>query len=170
MITKTIRTTSGKMKIAIPAGLSEVTFGQLMKLQEKPSVNDLEAISILAGLPLNDLQNVCNVADLEIFGDAVLLLTHQVKQLYNSDDVPKTVEFTNGKESKTVNVINNLSVEPAGAFMAAREIIAEEINGHIKQYGGRRLERKVQSVVKSMLPGTGPLLLLQGYRQPLQRV
>jgi hypothetical protein len=31
--------------------------------------------------------------------------------------------------------MSNLSVEPAGAFMAARDIIADEINGHINLYG-----------------------------------
>jgi hypothetical protein len=31
--------------------------------------------------------------------------------------------------------MQNLSVEPAGAFMAARDIIAEEINMHIKTHG-----------------------------------
>ena len=31
--------------------------------------------------------------------------------------------------------MNNLSIEPAGAFMAAREIIAEEISKCIKVYG-----------------------------------
>jgi len=35
----------------------------------------------------------------------------------------------------TIAVIKNLSVEPAGAFMAAREIIAGEINEHIADYG-----------------------------------
>jgi hypothetical protein len=55
--------------------------------------------------------------------------------LYNSDAIPKKTTFTLNEGSKTVNVISNLSVEPAGAFMAARDIIAEEINGHIKQHG-----------------------------------
>jgi hypothetical protein len=32
-------------------------------------------------------------------------------------------------------VLDNLSVEPAGAFMAAREIIADEVNNHIKKFG-----------------------------------
>jgi hypothetical protein len=40
-----------------------------------------------------------------------------------------------GKRSVDVKVTHNLSVEPAGAFMAASDIIADEINEHIKQYG-----------------------------------
>ena len=107
----------------------------MIELQERPSINDLEAISILSGVPLTDLQNVSNIADLQMFGDAVAVLTHQMKHLYNSESVPKTIVFVNGKKSKTVNVINNLSVEPAGAFIAAREIIAAEINDHIDKYG-----------------------------------
>jgi hypothetical protein len=135
MITKTLRTTTGKIKVTIPSLLSEVTFGHLMALQDKPSVNDLEAISILSGVPLSDLRNISNIADLEIFNDTIVSLTHQMKHLYDSEYVPKTITFKKGEENITISVINNLSVEPVGAFMAAREIIAEEINGHIIRYG-----------------------------------
>jgi len=135
MIEKTLKTTTGKIKIKIPAGLSEVTLGQMMELQEKPDMKDLEAISILSGVPLEELQNVCNVEGFSVFGDAVLSLSHEVKHLYDSDDIPKKITFACGDKSLTVNVIHNLSVEPAGAFMAARDLIAEEINEHIQRYG-----------------------------------
>ncbi|HEX8023645.1 hypothetical protein, partial [Mucilaginibacter sp.] len=44
---------------------------------------------------------------------------------------------TDGTSPQTirVKVMQNLSVEPAGAFMAARDIIAEEISTHIKTHG-----------------------------------
>ena len=63
--------------------------------------------------------------------------------------------------------MSNLAVEPAGAFMAARDIIAEEINSHIKQYRRRGLAGNFQSVVESMRTGFGTLFLLQNNRQAI---
>ena len=135
MIEKTLKTTTGKLLVKIPASLNEITLGQMIELQEKPSLTDLEAISILAGIPVGQLQNVCKIDDLMVFGDAVRSLSQQIINLYNSDAIPEKITFAPGHINKTVNVISNLSVEPAGAFMAARDIIAGEINRHITQYG-----------------------------------
>jgi len=135
MIEKTLKTIEGKLRVKIPCCLNEVTLGQMMEIQEKPVLNDLEAISILSGLSVNLLQNVCDISDLQVFGDTILSLSQQIKHLYNSDIIPKKITFSLGESCKTINVISNLSVEPAGAFMAARDIIADEINEHIKQYG-----------------------------------
>lgn len=140
MIEKTLKTTEGKLWVKIPTQLHDVTLGQMIAMQENPQLNDIEAISILSGIPTNDLYNVKNMEDFQIFGDAVLSLSYQIKYLYNSEDIPKEVTFMIGEASekptqKKVKVIQNLSVEPVGAFMAARDIIAEEVNAHIKQYG-----------------------------------
>jgi hypothetical protein len=149
MIEKTLKTTEGKLRVKIPGGLNEVTLGQMMEIQEKPVLSDLEAISILSGLPIEQLQNVCNVNDLQVFGDAILSLSHQIKHLYNSDTIPKKVTFSSEDCSKTINVISNLSVEPAGAFMAARDIIADEINEYIKQYGPDNWEEQFNPSLKA---------------------
>ena len=135
MIAKTLRTTTGKLVIKIPDRLNEVTISQIIDLQEKPQLNDLEAISILSGISLEELKNVVRMDDLDVFQDAVLSLSHQIKFLYEGDQIPGTVTFFAGKQSVRVNVINNLSAEPAGAFMAAREIIAEEIREHLTKHG-----------------------------------
>jgi len=135
MIAKTLKTTGGKINIKVPSTLGEVTLGQMIEIQETPVLNDLGAISILSGIPIDQLQNVQNINDFQVFGDAILLLSQQIKHLYNSDAILKNITFKLNRDGKTVNVIGNLSVEPAGAFMAARDIIAEEINGHIKQHG-----------------------------------
>jgi hypothetical protein len=135
MIEKTLKTTKGKLRIKIPNSLNEVTLGQMMEMQEKPNLNDLEAISILSGISFGELKNVSNISDFAVFEEYVLSLSYQIKNLYNSDAIPAKVNFYSGKQRTTVNVIRNLSVEPAGAFMAARDIIADEINEHIKQYG-----------------------------------
>jgi hypothetical protein len=134
MIEKTLKTTTGKIKVKIPSALNEVSLGQMMEMQENPGLNDLEAISILAEIPINELQNVCNIDDFSVFADTVLSLSNQIKYLYHSDEIPKKIAFTTYIGNPTINVTSNLSVEPAGAFMAARDIIADEINEHIKLY------------------------------------
>jgi hypothetical protein len=135
MVEKTIKTINGKLKVAIPADLSEVTLGQMIALQEKPGLNDLEAISILSGIAIEQLQNVLRFDELLVFGETILSLSTQIGYLYNSDAIPKSILFKLTDGDKTVQVMHNLSVEPAGAFMAAREIIADEINLHIKING-----------------------------------
>ena len=106
-----------------------------MAMQATEHLNDLQAIHILSGVPLKDLQQVKSFNELQLFNEHVLKLAGQIKQLYNSDTVPDQVVFTMEKKPKTVKVMKNLSVEPAGAFMAARDIIAEEINKHIALHG-----------------------------------
>lgn len=137
MIEKTLKTTNGKLRVKIPTQLSDVTLGQMMAMQDKPQLNDIEAISILSGIAADDLYSVKNIEDFQDFGDAVLSLSYQIKYLYNSEAIPKQVTFhlPGAIKPTTVKVIQKLAIEPAGAFMAARDIIAEEINTHIKQYG-----------------------------------
>lgn len=135
MIQKTLRTTSGKLLVRIPERLNEVTLGQLIAMQAAPSLSDLDAISILSGLPPEELQNIRDVNELQVFNEQVLSIAHQIKYLYNSDAIPQQTTFTINDRPVTVKVIKNLSVEPAGAFMAAREVIADEISRHIQQYG-----------------------------------
>jgi len=131
MIEKTLKTTTGKLLVKLPDHLSEITLGQMIALQEKKEMTDIDAISILSGIPVANLANVKDASDLLAFSDSILLLSQQITQLYNSDALPKVITILSGK----VKVISNLSIEPAGAFMAAREIIAEEISQCIKIYG-----------------------------------
>jgi len=149
MIEKTIKTTTGRIKIKIPSSLHEVTLGQLITLQDKPDLNDLEAISILSGIEFEQLQNVKNFDDLLPFGDAVFSLSGQITHLYNGDIIPKKITFNLPAGASTVNVMHNLSVEPAGAFMAAREIIGDEINTHIKQYGAENWQELFKPSLKA---------------------
>ena len=140
MIEKTLKTTTGKLSVKIPTELNEITLGQIMAMQQKPDLNDIEAISILSGIAVDELYNVKHIGDFQAFTETVLALSQQIKHLYNSEVIPKEVVFilhdAQAKHvQKNVKVSDDLSVEPAGAFMAARDIIAEEINNHIKQHG-----------------------------------
>ncbi|WP_344757859.1 hypothetical protein [Mucilaginibacter dorajii] len=125
------------MRVKIPTQLNDVNLGQMMAMQAKANLNDIEAISILSGIALAELQQVKDVKDFQVFGDAVLALSYQIKYLYNSDVIPKQISFSlpGSNRPKTIKMIQNLAIEPAGAFMAVREIIAEEVNNHIKQFG-----------------------------------
>lgn len=145
-VAKTLKTITGKLEISIPSALAGVTLGQMMALQQSPNLGDVEAISILSGIPVEELQNVKNINDFAIFGEAVLSLSHQIKHLYHSDAIPKKITFANGN---TVNVISNLSVEPAGAFMASREIIGDEISEHIKLYGDEDWQQNFKPSLKA---------------------
>ena len=132
---KTLKTTTGKVTVSMPEKLEQVTLGQLMEMQVTKDLSDLQAVSILSGTPLNDLQNIVDVNDLQVFNNQVLSIAHQIKYLYNSDAIPKETTFTIDGKPVQVKVMKNLSVEPAGAFMAAREIIADEIAKHITEHG-----------------------------------
>lgn len=144
MIEKTLKTTNGKLQIRIPTVLNEVTLGQMMAMQEKGYLDDLDAISILSGVPKEELYSVRNFDDFAALGDQIKSLAHQIKYLYQSDIVPHKVTFMLGKRKVAVNVTRNLSVEPAGAFLAARDIIAEEISRHIEIHGNENLEDHFQ--------------------------
>ncbi|RFZ85692.1 hypothetical protein DYU05_08875 [Mucilaginibacter terrenus] len=135
MIERTLKTTQGRLKLSIPTQLNEVSLGQMIDLQEAKDMTDLDAISILSGVSVADLQNVADANDFTQFADGVLTLSNEIKNLYNSEKVPTSVTVTIDGKPVKVSVINNLSVEPAGAFMAARDIIADEIAAHIKQNG-----------------------------------
>jgi hypothetical protein len=149
MIEKTLKTTGGKIRVRIPTVLNELTVGQLMAMQEKQNLDDMDAISILSGVPKKDLYTVRDITDFLVFGDYVLSLSHQIRYLYNSDIIPNRVTFTINEKKVTVGVMRNLSVEPAGAFLAARDIIADEINEHINLYGEEDWKEHFQPSLKS---------------------
>ena len=135
MIEKKLKTIDGSITLKIPDNLNELRLGQLMEMQQKSNLSDIETISILAGVPVDDLQNIKDAHELGVFEEAILSLATQIKFLYNCDEIPKKVTFYIDEKPVAVNVMRNLAVEPAGAFLAARDIIAEEINNHIKEHG-----------------------------------
>ncbi|MES2275480.1 MAG: hypothetical protein V4592_05630 [Bacteroidota bacterium] len=135
MIKQKITTTTGFIHLCIPEKLHEVTLSQLIQMQSAPGLSDLQAISILCNTPLSELQNISNGNDLQAISTPLLNIVHQIKYLYKSDAVPQKVTFIIAGKPVEVNVMKNLSVEPAGAFMAAREIIADEIAKYITQHG-----------------------------------
>jgi len=149
MIEQILKTTDGKIRVAIPGDISELTLRQLMQLQEEPELNDLKAISILSGISLQDLQNVTDINELHFFTDCIFLLSHQLKNLHNEVALPKQVGFIMDGKMRKVSVVSNLSVEPAGAFMAAGEVIGSEIQDFIKQHGQENWQERFNPSLKA---------------------
>ncbi len=121
MITKTILTTSGKQKINIPTDLSEITLGELI---------DIGQGKLVPGITQEFCDNITNYADLEMIQEYILSLAHKIKYCYETE-LPRKITIS----GKTINVIKNLSIEPAGAYLCSRDLIADEINRHIEQFG-----------------------------------
>lgn len=140
MITKTLATLKGTLNITIPTQLKELQLGQLITMQATTAMTDLDAIHILSGVPVNDLKQIRNYNDLQLFNEHITNLVSQIKSLYNSTHIPNNVKLFFTSNEVTVPVIKNLSIEPAGAFMAARDIIADEIKSHIDQHGEEHWE------------------------------
>lgn len=149
MITRQLKTIDGKLTISIPSALHEITLGQLMQMQEVDKLTDLDAISILSGIAVEELKNVKDFNDFDVFAAAVLSISNQIKYLYSSDVIPKRVSFNVGAKRVEVDAIRNLSIEPAGAFMAAREIIADEIQRHIEQHGEEDWQERFNPSLKA---------------------
>lgn len=123
MITKTIRTISGKVKLHIPENLSEITLGQMIAMEQ---VSD-NSIPLIPELTEDIVNNIINLDDLLNIRERILSLAHQIKYCYNSNILPEKL--------MGVKVPNNLSIEPAGAYLVSRDLIADEINRHIEMYG-----------------------------------
>ncbi|WP_158824725.1 hypothetical protein [Mucilaginibacter lacusdianchii] len=142
MITQTFRTTTGKLRVTIPTQLKELTLKQLIGLQQKANLTDLDAIHILSGVPLIDLKQITDVGEIQSLSNSIFSLSEEIKALYNSDTIPSDIQLKIKEKPVTVKVVNNLSIEPVGAFMVARDIIADEIKLHIERYGEPDWQKK----------------------------
>lgn len=137
MISKSVQTKAGKVKVNIPTSLSEITVGQMIEM-ESPKSNEIPLIPQLTEEVVN---NIINYQDLIDIRERVLSLFHKIKYEYQESKLPEYIVFgtkTNRfgfiKENR-IKVPKNLSMEPAGAYLACRDLIAEEINRHITLYG-----------------------------------
>jgi len=145
---KTHKTTGGKLPVRIPMVLNEITLGQMIAM-EKKYLDDLDIVSILSGLPKDELSTINDFKDFIGYGDYIRSLSRQISYLYNSDIIPRRVTFIHDKRKVVVDVLRNLSVEPAEAALAARDVIADEINEHIVLYEEDDWKRNFQPSLKS---------------------
>jgi hypothetical protein len=149
MIERTLYTSRGRLKVSIPTLLNEVTLGKMMALQELSGTDEAGTISLLSGIPVAELRDIIDEGGLTVFSEYVRSLASQIRYLYDSHIIPRKVTLVLGKRRVTVKVIRNLSIEPADAFIAARNIIADEINRHIDLYGEEEWKESFQPSLRS---------------------
>jgi len=153
MFSKSIKTTSGPLKITIPEDIKELTIGQLMAMTPEPghSFSDLELLSKLSGIPTGEnnydtdkvcLYDTCNTDDLQPFYDVMQTIAYQLKAFITVQEIPEEVTlimphdaqasgrfkrwFNRDVKGKVVPVISNLGIAPAGAYYEAKELIRAE--------------------------------------------
>lgn len=146
MITHKIKTTSGLIPITIPGNIDELTMGMLIKLTPEPgdTLMSLQQLSVLSGIPLETdgpddicLYDVCDMESLDIFSDTLKVLEYQLLSLKDERSIPESVTLpVTAKHSKKwfnirgisnikkVKVLDNLTIQPAGAYMEAKQAIA----------------------------------------------
>lgn len=171
MITKTIKTTSGPLKITIPSDIKELTIGKLMELTPVPghSFSELEQLSIFTGIPTGDkefdkreididvitLGDICNVDDLRVFDEALQTIAYQLKHFVTVQEIPKSITLDMPqdyvkrrwttfatKSLKTIPILSNLGIAPAGAYLEAKQLIKKEYERweKVKEQYGEEIE------------------------------
>lgn len=169
MITKTIKTTSGPLKISIPNDIKEISIGKLMELTPVPghSFSELEQLSILSGIRMDIdwfktgaedeicLLDICNMDDLRVFDEALQTIAYQLKHFVTVQEIPKSITLDMPqdyvkrrwtafatKSLKTIPVISNLGIAPAGAYLEAKQLIKKEYERweQVKDQYGEEIE------------------------------
>lgn len=120
MITKSLQTTTGKIRVNIPTDLSEITLAQMIELESEIG----SVTSIVPELTKEVIDNIVSINDLVDIQDRILSLAHQIGYCYQELKMPERVVFG----GKSYDVPKNLSIEPAGAYLVSRNLIADEIN------------------------------------------
>jgi hypothetical protein len=130
----TIETLDGaELILNIPANLNELTFGQLIDLQN-PELTIFESLSILSGIPVDDLYNVRSYQEVTKIAKLYIDLFKYNLQAAELNKIPRKISVNYKGRRKTIK-IKNPSMEPAGAYMVATKIISSEIYAHIDLYG-----------------------------------
>ena len=132
MITKQVQTLTGKIRLQIPTELTEITLGSMIAM-ESATGNE---IPLIPDLTAEVCDNIVNVSDLIDIRERILSLAHKIKYQYQETKLPEKL--------LGVKVPQNLSIEPAGAYLVCRDLIAEEINRHITEFGEDEWEQHFQ--------------------------
>jgi len=148
-----INTTEGKLLVSIPTYFKELTLGQLIELKNE-QLSNVEVISVLSNIPLSTLYLARDITAFDIFTNSINSLAQEILNVYDATALPKEITFRylDGKAArKTVKVISNLSIEPVGAFLNCRNIIAEEINLAINKFGEENWKQNFHPSLESAL-------------------
>lgn len=151
MITKTLKTTSGPLKISIPSDRSEITLGMLIDLTPPPgeAFSELEQLSILSGVQYKGdeetltLMDLTDMDELAVFDETLQKLAYQLRAFSEVEKIPTELTlimphnypasgrfkrwFNSPNKGKVIQVISNLWIAPAGAYMEAKEVISADM-------------------------------------------
>jgi hypothetical protein len=137
-----LKTLSGNIKIKIPTNLSEVTLGSMIEMQSLADGSN--EIPLIPGLTAEIVENIIEYQDLIDIRERILSLAHQIKYCYIETKVPEYITIGTKQVKRfwyyktvpnRIKVINNLSIEPAGAYLSSRDLIVDEINKCIVEFG-----------------------------------
>ncbi len=136
MTERTFKHINGKIKLAIPDSLQDVTLQMMIEFQQ-PALSDLEAISALTQTPIEQLYGISDIAALN---EAILpfaqSLQHQLAYTYEAGALPKQVTLRYpGGNTKVITIGDDVGFYAYGAVMEARELMATEIARHQQTYG-----------------------------------
>lgn len=148
MISKTVKTTGGFLKITIPSTRDEITLGMLDALTPKPghSFSAIDQLSILSGIPIAPeadgvigLYDAYNIEDYSVFDETLQTLAYQISAFKEVQEIPETIVLPMEQShtqrwfkanrfhvGKVIPVMKNLGIQPAGAYMEAKERIKDE--------------------------------------------
>lgn len=134
MVERKLKTTEGTITVKIPTTLDELTIGQFI-LMSNPGLTDIEIVSLLSYVPVDELYKVRNIDDIQVFKAPILSLCYNIEYTYDSTKLPKHVVLKTDIGEKKIRIPGNLQIEPVGAYMSAYNIIADEQNKAIKEFG-----------------------------------
>jgi len=124
-------TIGGDLLVAnIPANLSELTFGQLIKLTEL-DLSEIEKLHILTGIPSDQLYE----ADFDFLVENTKMYVDALMKHIANDPV-KIAKRIVVKDKKRTCVIrplsnpHNLSIEPVGSYLIAENAISDDLKAY----------------------------------------
>lgn len=123
-----------ELSIKIPENLHEISFAQLMALQN-PELTDLGTLSILSGVVEEDLYNAKSYQLLTDKAKMYIELFLYATNKSSLEKLPNKINVIYNNQVKKIKLPKRLSMEPAGAFMAAKDIISREIDVAIELFG-----------------------------------
>jgi|GEM_PF-728853 len=124
----------GALVLNIPANLTEITFDQLVKLQNA-EITNFEALSIFSGVPVDVLYNAKSYQDVTDMARIYLDLFKYSAAIDEHDKMPRKLVFKYNGKRKKIKIKKHIVITPAGAYYEANKIISDELRAHFDIYG-----------------------------------
>ncbi len=122
------------MQLQIPERLSEITFGQLVKLKDQ-EITNLEVLSILSGVPLDNLYSAKSYDETTKMAKLYIDMFNYSAANTDLNKIPQTINVSFTGKRKLMKIEKYICITPAGAYIAADKVISDEIYKHIEIFG-----------------------------------